>query len=56
MTNEEISPGPVKTYPQGFGGAPGRIYVAAGAMVVLYIYIYNYRRKFRSQTSDNMDR
>ena len=22
----------------------------------LYIYIYNYRRKFRSQTSDNMDR
>ena len=30
VTNEETSPGPVKTYPQYFGGAPGRIYVAAG--------------------------
>ena len=30
VTNEETSPAPVKTYPQYFGGAPGRIYVAAG--------------------------
>ena len=40
MTNEETSPGPVKTYPQYFGGAPGRIYVAAGGHgSPIYIYI-----------------
>jgi hypothetical protein len=25
VTNEDTSPGPVQTYPQDFGGAPGRI-------------------------------
>ena len=25
VTNEDTSPGPVKTYPQDYGGAPGRI-------------------------------
>jgi hypothetical protein len=25
VTNEDISPGPAQTYPQDFGGAPGRI-------------------------------
>ena len=41
VTNEETSPGPVKTYPQDFGGAPGRIYVAAGGHgSPIYIYIH----------------
>ena len=43
VTNEDTSPGPVKTYPQDFGGAPGRNYKSQlVATVVLYIYIYIY--------------
>ena len=32
------------------------IYIYVGVCVYLFIHLFVYRRKFRSQTSDNMDR
>ena len=41
VTNEDTSPGPVQTYPRDFGGAPGRISVAAGGHhSPIYIHTY----------------